>query len=273
MSTRWTVVTCAEVRLLNDHVLGDLDAACCSSVRCAYVACSARGMGVKARPLAQRVGSRRGCGRGGAEQQRQVTGCGPGRLGGGARAVAPCAIYASTSCLVMRPPAPVPLNLLEIDVVLARHVANQRRQRAGRFFCGFRAGSAAGGGAGPAATWSRGVARRLVPVRRSRRLRRSGWASAAGARGCAAPAAAPSSIRATTVLIATVFPSSHQYFAQASRQRATEFPYPPYRLKSQRAVRPAPLSHRASSATSSACLLQCFRPSGALRRQSLNFLP
>src|ERR1019366_5338642 len=87
MSTRWTVVTCAEVRL---------DITMCSAILTRMVlmgsmrvlACPAGGSGATA---------------GGAAGPAAGSGAGAGAAGPGCAAV-----YASTSCLVIRPPAPVP---------------------------------------------------------------------------------------------------------------------------------------------------------------------
>src|SRR5579884_1129070 len=91
MSTRCTVVTCAEVRLLMTM---------CSAIFCRMLL-----MG-SVRVLAA---SGKGMAGGGAEGA-----CGAGAGGacgvGAAYVLAACEdMYASTSCLVMRPPAPVPL--------------------------------------------------------------------------------------------------------------------------------------------------------------------
>ena len=120
----WTVVTCAEVRLLITM---------CSAI-------SARMVLIGSMRVRGAVGARQR-----AEPERRATELRSG--GAGARAPerrrrapalacamvrAPCAdMYASRSCLVMRPPAPVPLHLAQIDVVLARHLAHQRRKRSG----------------------------------------------------------------------------------------------------------------------------------------------
>ncbi len=125
-----------------------------------------------------------------------------GAAGCAARAAAPSACdIASRSCLVMRPPAPVPFTWLKIDVVLARHLADQRRKRPSRSLPRTAAtGSRRHGGGG-----GRSLARELA-VRQARC--RGEPHSAARLRRGAAAAAAPSLIRATTVLMPTVLPSS-----------------------------------------------------------------
>src|ERR1039458_10610397 len=102
MSTRWTVVTCAEVRL---------DINMCSAILMRMVlmgsmrvlACPAGGSGAIGGGAAGAGGRGAGGGPGGtpAAGPRGYPGCGCG-------CDCDCAAKASTACLVIRPPAPVP---------------------------------------------------------------------------------------------------------------------------------------------------------------------
>ena len=152
-------------------------------------------------------------------------------------------------------------HLAQVDVVLARHLAHQRRKRTG----GFR--SAAPQAVAPAGTAPEpaagGAALRAAERRLSCGRRSGGAAAAAAGGGAAAPLPPPSSILPTTVLIADRLAFLHQNFAPACRPPATESRCPLCRSRSRTAARRAPRARRASSATWSAFLRQCFRPSGA----------
>src|ERR1035438_461340 len=188
MSTLCMVVTCAEVRRL---------ATMCSAMRMRMVLVGS--MRVLACPAAGSGGGASTGGGGGG-------GVGAATTGGGGGAGAGCAccwraMWPSRSCFVMRPPAPVPFTLLRST----EYSRAMRRTSGESGPAGSTGSSTGGGGGGP--TWTSAAGLESRPTDSAAGVAVVGWVAAAGwaAAGAAPP---PSSMRATTVAIPTVFPSS-----------------------------------------------------------------
>ena len=163
----------------------------------------------------------------------------------------------------MRPPAPVPSTRLR-SMLCSRAILRTS------------------GESGPAGSAGRRAARGGRGRRDGlARERRGGSGRRAGARrgfGCVGAAGAAAAHPAAFLdarhhgVDAHRLAFFHQDFGERAGGRRRESPYPPCRWRSQTAARRAPRARRASSATWSASLPRCFRPSGASLRRSCSVL-
>src|ERR1035438_10063268 len=201
ISTLCMVVTCAEVRRL---------ATMCSAMRMRMVLIGS--MRVLACPAAGRGGGAACSDGGGGGGGAASTG-----RGGGGGACCWRAMWPSRSCFVMRPPATVPFTLLR-SMEYSRAMRRTSGE-SGPVGSGASADSSAGGGGG--ATWTSAAGLESCPTAwaaagwaaagwaaagwAAAGWAAAGWAAAGEAAGAVPP---PSSMRATTVLMPTVFPSS-----------------------------------------------------------------